>query len=581
MRRPVRTPYHVRLLSARCALAGALIVLSLLHGTAPTQAATLAGCAATLAESPPHARAGSDVTVEGKCYEGHKTVTFRLDGKTGPQLGGTSDPTTDDHGDFSLTPVTIPSGTPSGPHTIYGTDGVREAMSSSFIVCDNSSATTCGAANGGGSSNGPGPSMQLSTQSVKPGDTVKVTGVNFPHTEGVTLYWDDSGGNALPTTPTSVSADDNGHFSASTKIPVDATAGGHSILAMAKGKVQGDDALTVNQLQGAQGTSGDTYCTGLFGWCPDMSGLIINVLKAVGDVFTGITRIFFVPIINTLTNTPNLTDKEVSANGGLGDVAAPHWADLNAFQGNMMTLAYGLVVVFFFVALLRYSMASLVSGDFQDAIAAFRRTIVVLVALIALPLVMPIWFGLVATVAGNVVGADTTTLASAWVKPATAPDGATAASAILASVTVALLSIPFIIGVIIVGIQRLGGVVILMAFYAMAPVCIVCWISPDFKRITTWWFENFVSYSLWGIGYSVILKVVGILLVGTSGTGTTDQLGDQFVRGLVGIASLFVLTKVPHIINSATGGISAKLAGATSAADAAVTVAGGATGIGV
>ncbi len=557
-------------------LAAALLVLLQAAAVAPVSAALgrahpgathhrTRQSVSTITVAPTQGPDGSHAAVGGVNFDYNVTITIYWNAIGGTVIGaGHSDAA----GNFTVN-ITIPSSGGAGAHDIVAQDATGNQASASFTV-----ASSGGGGGGGGGSIPPvdsnGASMQLSTQTANQGDTISVVGSHFVANDDVTLHWDSATGPALAPSsgPATIHTDDAGNFATTIVIPTDDAHKhqmGHAVIALAQGKVRALDALTVSY-PGQQDDG--NFSLGPFSF--NILDFIKAIFQAFSSLFSNIIASFFGPILQGLTRTPVLTD-------------ATAWPSLNAFAVTMHDLALSLASLFFVIALLRYAMASIVSGDFMDAIGAFRRTVVVLLALIVLPAALPQWFSLINWVSGQITGNDPTAIASAWSNPPPLPNGQNSGYTTLDqlnyAIMQAILAIPFLIGVILVALQRLGGIVVLLGFYAMWPVAVVTWISPDFKPIAKWWFANFVSYSLWGVAYAVVLRIVDILLRGdvvqksdAADAGAQALISNAFIHGLIGIASLFVLLKIPGIINAAMGGLSGGQSGSGGLAEASAAV---------
>ncbi len=557
-------------------LAAALLVLLQAAAVAPVSAALgrahpgathhrTRQSVSTITVAPTQGPDGSHAAVGGVNFDYNVTITIYWNAIGGTVIGsGHSDAA----GNFTVN-ITIPSSGGAGAHDIVAQDATGNQASASFTVASSGGG---GGGGGGGSGSVPpvdshGASMQLSTQTANQGDTISVVGSHFVANDDVTLHWDSATGPELAPSsgPATIHTDDAGNFATTIVIPTDDAHKhqmGHAVIALAQGKVRALDALTVSY-PGQQDDG--NFSLGPFSF--NILDFIKAIFQAFSSLFSNIIASFFGPILQGLTRTPVLTD-------------ATAWPSLDAFAVTMHDLALSLASLFFVIALLRYAMASIVSGDFQDAIGAFRRTVVVLLALIVLPTALPLWFSLINWVSGQITGNDPTAIASAWSNPPSFPAGSntgyTHLDELNYAIMQAILAIPFLIGVILVALQRLGGIVVLLGFYAMWSVAVVTWISPDFKPIAKWWFANFVSYSLWGVAYAVVLRIVDILLRGDvvqrPDAGAQALISNAFIHGLIGIASLFVLLKIPGIINAAMGGLSGGQSGSGGLAEASAAV---------
>jgi len=551
----------VLLLAAAATAAPASAALRHAHPGAPRPRSGQS--VSTITVAPTQGPDGSRAAVAGVNFDYNVTVTVYWNAIGGTVIGvGRSDAA----GNVTVD-ITIPRSGGQGSHTIVARDATGNQASATFTVAS-------GGGGGGGGGAPPvdsnGASMQLSTQTANQGDTISVVGSHFVANDDVTLHWDSATGPALvPSSgPATIHTDDAGNFATTIIIPTDDAHKhqmGHAVIALAQGKIRALDALTVSY-PGQQDDG--SFSLGPFSF--NILDFIKAIFQAFSSLFSNIIASFFGPILQGLTRTPVLTD-------------ATAWPSLNAFAVTMHDLALSLASLFFVIALLRYAMASIVSGDFMDAIGAFRRTVVVLLALIVLPTALPEWFSLINWVSGQITGNDPTAIASAWSNPPSFPAGSntgyTHLDELNYAIMQAILAIPFLIGVILVALQRLGGIVVLLGFYAMWSVAVVTWISPDFKPIAKWWFANFVSYSLWGVAYAVVLRIVDILLRGdvvqrtnAGDAGAQALISNAFIHGLIGIASLFVLLKIPGIINAAMGGLSGGQSGSGGLAEASAAV---------
>jgi hypothetical protein len=98
----------------------------------------------------------------------------------------------------------------------------------------------------------------------------------------------------------------------------------------------------------------------------------------------------------------------------------------------------------------------------------------------------------------------------------------------------------------------------------------VALISQEFRQFGRWWFVNFVSYSLWGFGYALVLCVIGEMLVvggpasgSLAGTMSTDLL----YHFALPFAGILVLLRVPRIMDTMLGAMGSRLIGATAITD--------------
>jgi hypothetical protein len=260
-----------------------------------------------------------------------------------------------------------------------------------------------------------------------------------------------------------------------------------------------------------------------------------------------------------LTYTPDLTG----------------YPDLAGFYGSMRDLATSLFLGFFMLAAIRYFLTSIGGDSAYEAIGAMRRGVVGAILLQALDPLLHGWFTAINAIAQAInsapQGADVGTFAAEVLGLNSLIVGAAGLLAPEVLTAAILLAVIFLLLIIAVTVVRLTGLFVLACLYVVAPVCLVTWISPDFKGIAKWWFASFVTYSLWGIAYALVLKVDVILLTSNGGPPNDGTAaGKAVVAALMGLAGLVALWRVPRIMDSLLGGLSSSSAGATLLAGAAV-----------
>jgi len=146
----------------------------------------------------------SVVTVTGTNFGANKAITIKFDNTniaTTP-----SSVTSSGTGTFSAS-ITVPSNTSVGSHTISVTDGTTTQSATFTVVAT---------------------SITLSSTQGIIGSTVTVSGAGFVASSSITIKLDTS---TLPTTPSNVSTNSSGAFSATITIPSSTTAGDHTITA--------------------------------------------------------------------------------------------------------------------------------------------------------------------------------------------------------------------------------------------------------------------------------------------------------------------------------------------------------------
>ena len=201
-----------------------------------------------------------------------------------------------------------------------------------------------------------------------------------------------------------------------------------------------------------------------------------------------------------LTYTPDLTG----------------YPELAGFYGSMRDLGSALFVGFFMLAAIRYFLTSIGGDSAYEAIGAMRRGVVGAILLQALDPLLHGWFAAINAIAqainGAPQGADVGTFAAQVLGLNSLIVGAAGLLAPEVLTAAILLAVVFLLLITAITVVRLTGLFVLACLYVVAPVCLVTWISPDFKGIARWWFASFVTYSLWGIAYALVLKVDVILL---------------------------------------------------------------------
>jgi hypothetical protein len=220
------------------------------------------------------------------------------------------------------------------------------------------------------------------------------------------------------------------------------------------------------------------------------------------------------------------------------------------------------------LAAIRYFLTSLGGDSAYEAIGAMRRGIVGAILLQALDPLLHGWFTLINAIAQAIdnapQGSDIGTFAAQVLGLNSLIVGAAGLIAPEVLTAAILLAVVFLLLITAITVVRLTGLFVLTCLYVVAPVCLVTWISPDFKGIARWWFASFVTYSLWGIAYALVLKVDVILLTSSGGPPNDGTAaGKAVIAALMGLAGLVALWRVPRIMDSLLGGLSSSSAGAT------------------
>ena len=283
-------------------------------------------------------------------------------------------------------------------------------------------------------------------------------------------------------------------------------------------------------------------------WQQWVDDLLQSMAIGLGDAAQGV----FNWVQSALTYTPDLTG----------------YPELAGFYASMRDLGSALFVGFFMLAALRYYLTSIGGDSAYEAIGAMRRGVVGALLLQALDPLLHGWFAAINAVAQAInsapQGSDVGTFAAQVLGLNSLIVGTAGLLAPEVLTAAILLAVVFLLLITAITVVRLTGLFVLACLYVVAPLCLVTWISPDFKGIAKWWFASFVTYSLWGVAYALVLKVDVILLTSNGGPpndGTAT--GKAVVAALMGLAGLVALWRVPRIMDSLLGGLSSSSAGAT------------------
>lgn len=270
-----------------------------------------------------------------------------------------------------------------------------------------------------------------------------------------------------------------------------------------------------------------------------------------------------------------------------GVIPDPVVNDMTKIQGAISGIAMDLLFAFAVLAIIRAVLVNIGSGDLFSVGSGVYRAIMGLIFLNILPTLLNLWFGGLDLVSAKLIVAVQasffpTSGTSSWLAnnlnlpyytdrgytwpyySQGAPWLAAQDTAFCAVFLVLLVLLLVIIGYSI--LLRLTGLFTLVALFIVAPLCVVTWISHEFGGIARWWFSSFVSYSLWGIAYGIVLATLGVVLksqdlfVGTSGLAP-GSLGAELVLLLVALGGLLTLSRVPEIMDGVLGGIGSAAGG--------------------
>ncbi len=320
--------------------------------------------------------------------------------------------------------------------------------------------------------------------------------------------------------------------------------------------------------QGTDPQNPHQYCTGLLGWCPDLSGFFAAIGGAIGGMINGALVALFSPIEHVfsdaftqmvapfqhdLTYTPNIP-KEAS------------WAALRTFQTNLQELAATLFFGFLLVGVFARYLEQLGHGDFAQLTSPVRRGVVVTGLIAGYPQLMGWAFGLLNGAADVINGVHLDTNESAWEAVRGAIFSLHTLFSIQGGLDVALMLAAYIVTILAV-IVREFGLGVLGGLYIVGPLCLACYVSPYVEGIATWWAKTFIGLALWPIGYAVALKLIAIMFAG--GGPMSEMGGLSAALGAFGL--VLVLYKMPAILGGVMGAAGAVMGSvAASATDAGI-----------
>jgi hypothetical protein len=271
--------------------------------------------------------------------------------------------------------------------------------------------------------------------------------------------------------------------------------------------------------------------------CLDFSGIGSFINSLLSDALQGALRPMVGPLLNALVVTPNFLDGS--------------WQLLDAFFVHVSVAASGLFAGAVMYAAFRYLLQSLgQTSTFYDAIGGARRAFVGALLLLALHPALGWWFSIVNALSAfiNDFGSGHG-ISAVKVISDTFATQVTASNALIAFI----ISAVALLLVLAIGIMRMMGVLMLAVLIPLAPLMVVCWVIPELRPVASWWLESVVAFSVWGIGYSVVLQVSAILLaVLPHQTGFwSPALAPLFL-----LAVFFALYSIPRLVHDAVGGAS-------------------------
>ena len=320
--------------------------------------------------------------------------------------------------------------------------------------------------------------------------------------------------------------------------------------------------------QGVNPTHQSQYCTGLLNWCPDLGAFVGAIFSALGTVVNGLLVALFSPIEHRLsdgftgmvkpfqhdlTYTPDIAH-EISW-GGIRNVQT-------SLQELAATLFFGLLL---FGVFARY-LEQLGHGDFAQLTSPVRRGVVVSGVIAGYPTLMGWGLGVINAVAGVINGIPLDAHESAWQAIRGAIYSLHAVLSLQGVLDVVVMLLAFVL-VLLSVVVRDFGLAMLGALFLVGPLCMACYVSPYLEMIARAWVKMTTSLALWPLGYSVVLKVIAVML---AGGGPLSELGG-FSAALGALGLVLLLYKTPAVVGSFVGSTGAILgAVATSVTDAGI-----------
>jgi len=320
--------------------------------------------------------------------------------------------------------------------------------------------------------------------------------------------------------------------------------------------------------QGVNPAHPTQYCTGLLNWCPDLGAGVGALFSALGTAVTGLVVGLFSPIEHhlsdgftgmvapfqhDLTYTPDIPH-EVSW-GGIRNVQT-------SLQELAATLFFGLLL---FGVFARY-LEQLGHGDFAQLTSPVRRGVVVSGLIAGYPTLMGWGLGVINAVADVINGIPLDAHESAWQAIRGAIYSLHAVLSLQGILDVVVMLLAFVL-VLLSVVVRDFGLAMLGALFLVGPLCLACYVSPYVEIIARAWVKMTLSLALWPLGYSVVLKVIAVML---AGGGPLSELGG-FSAALGALGLVLLLYKTPAVVGSFVGSTGAILgAVATSVTDAGI-----------
>jgi hypothetical protein len=306
--------------------------------------------------------------------------------------------------------------------------------------------------------------------------------------------------------------------------------------------------------QGINPTNHHQYCTGLLGWCPDISGLFDAAGGAVvGWIFGGVNAL--------IRSVANLL---------AGVVRVDQWPSISGFFAFMLKIGGGVALGMAIVGAMLYYRSLMPGGNPKDGalgLGMLTRTLETAVLLLGLS------WGI-----GQLF-----TVASKLVEQTNAYSGVVAVDALISLVKVftdagavfnpindVMGVVAFVVYLLII-LVKFASVAALAWLVVVAPLVMGTW--PLGSSIAARWLSSLMSVLLWGVGWAVWLMLAEAVL--------TDWTMPPLLKPFLVVALLLFGYGVPRMVDALLASGMARLSGATMATDFAIGAAAGAASGGI
>lgn len=301
--------------------------------------------------------------------------------------------------------------------------------------------------------------------------------------------------------------------------------------------------------QGVSPTDPHKYCTGLFNWCPDISGLFDAAGGAVvGWIFGGVNALI-----------------RAVADLLAGVVRVDQWPSISGFFAFMLKIGGGIAFGLTILGAVLYQRSLLPGGNPREGalgLGILQRTLETAVLLGGL---------------GWGIG-QLFTIASKLVEQTNAYSGVVAVDALISLVKVftdagavfnpindVMGVVAFVVYLLII-LVKFASVAALAWLVVVAPLVMGTW--PLGSSIAARWLSSLTSVLLWGVGWAVWLMLAEAVL--------TDWTMPVLLKPFLVVALLLFGYGVPRMVDHLLASGMARLSGASMATDFAIGAAAGA-----